>query len=150
MITQTISKKLVGAASQLLPKVFIPLLLLAFLVQSCSPKYDLKGVQNAENLAKAIPELMEMATSKKYDEAAAKIVVARNDIESAASHSQSIKKNKEIATMWQVFRDEQSNPFFEQWKTKGKLDKDFVKNYVAQVNASLASILRAEKAKKKK
>ncbi len=117
--------------------------------QSCKCPYSASAVETTQKLNKSVPELMEMAVTKKYDDASANIVLVKNDIESALNTAKSEKCRKEIAEMWRVFRDEQANPFFEQWKTKGKLDKDFVKNYAASVKKSLDAILRSEKAKKK-
>ena len=40
--------------------------------------------------------------------------------------------------------------FFDNWKQKGKLDKDFVAEATKQVSKSLEAIKKAESAKKKK
>jgi hypothetical protein len=135
-----------GFLSKLL--VFAILLSTAVSFQSCSAGYDMISVQNVSNLATKIPALMGKATGN-YSDNASSVTSILKDIDSAYEHSKGLKKNKEIANQWLIFKNELAQPFFDRWKDKGKLDKEYVAEYVKQIKGGLDAIEKAEKAKKK-
>lgn len=118
-------------------------------LQSCSPKYDMVAVENVTKLSASLPPLMEKAVGKYSDHEEA-VQTALSDVNKAYERSFGTKKNGEIAEQWRIFRDDIAKPFFDKWKEKGKLDKDFIKEAAKQVKASLDAIEKAERAKKKK
>jgi hypothetical protein len=117
-------------------------------LQSCSPKFDKIGFQNISNLGTKLPELMNLATEpySKHKDAATTLL---GDLGKAYDHAKGVKGNKEIAESWRILKDELAGPFFARWQEKGKLDKDFVKESMAQVAKSVTAITNAEKAKRK-
>lgn len=118
-------------------------------LQSCaSAKFDQKALDNVTMLAQKLPALMEKAT-KPYKDSESEATVLLKSISDAQAYAAGIKKNKEIAEQWRILRDDLVQPYLNRWKEKGKLDKDFVAPAVKQVKDALASIERAEKAKKK-
>jgi predicted RNase H-like nuclease len=128
--------------------LFAVLLNSSVVFQSCSSKYDMTSVSNVSNIATKLPALMGKATGK-YSENEGSITSMMADITKAYDHSAGLKKNKEIANQWLIFKNELAQPFFDRWKDKGKLDKDFIKEAVSQVKGGLDAIEKAEKAKKK-
>lgn len=117
-------------------------------MQSCSAKFDQTGLDNVTNLGGQLTQLMGKATEPygKHSESVKKIL---GDLSNAATHAAAQKHNEEIAKSWKVLNDELATPFFNSWKEKGILDKDFVKESVGQVGKSLDAIKKAEMAKKK-
>ena len=89
---------------------------------------------------------MNKATSSYNSTAAASLLT---EIDKAYEHAQSVKGNKSVAESWRLLKTDIVAPFFEKWKTDGKLDKDFVKEAVATAKKSITAITNAEKAKKK-
>lgn len=132
-------------------QLFFALILAAgcLLVPACSPCYQMTSVEKTEKINTNLPALMQKASNTTYESVEAQWVLLKNDIDSAIDAAKAVKRNKDVAEMWRIFRDEQVNVFAERWKEKGKLDKDFVKEYTNSVKKSLASILRAEKEKRK-
>jgi hypothetical protein len=133
-------------------KPFLFFFLLGFVVvtttQSCSPRFDPTGSDYAKTLGATASTLMAKATGEySSNEKAANDFLA--ELGKAQEHAASIKRNKEIAQMWKILKDDLAAPFFNRWKEKGKLDKDFVKESITQVTKSFDSIKRAESAKKK-
>ncbi|MCC7506071.1 MAG: hypothetical protein IT259_12260 [Saprospiraceae bacterium] len=113
---------------------------------SCSPKCDPDAITTATNLSTELPALMEMASSKKFNqEAADKVLKPLADMVERAKNT---PRNKDSAEMWRLLQDDIVKPFFDMWKSKGKLDADYVRLTKGQVERSLASISRAEKAKR--
>lgn len=135
------------------PSVF--LLALGFLLfstttvmQSCSPQFDQMGLDNVTNLGSKLTDLMAKAIEPfgKHSSAVSSLLT---DLGKAAEHSAGQKRNKEIADQWKILTNDLAQPFFDRWKEKGTLDKDFVKEFVGQVGKSLDAIKKAELAKKK-
>jgi hypothetical protein len=118
-------------------------------LQSCSPKFDKIGFENISNLGTKLTDLMNLATEpySKHKDTATTLLA---NLGKAYDHAKGVKGNKEIAESWRILKDELAGPFFARWQEKGKLDKDFVKESVAQVAKSVTAITNAEKAKKKK
>lgn len=117
-------------------------------MQSCSPTFDQMGLDNITNLGGKLTDLMAKAVEP-YGKHAAAVVSLLGDLDKAAEHAAGQKRNKEIANSWGILKTEQAMPFFERWKEKGVLDKDFVKESVGQVGKSIDAIKKAELAKKK-
>lgn len=116
--------------------------------QSCTPGFDPDGSANAKNLSTAATELMAKATGEyRSHESAADDLLKQ--MGKAQEHAAGIKRNKEIAKMWQILKDDLVAPFMARWKEKGKLDKDYVKEATSTVTKSFDAIKRAEAAKKK-
>jgi len=118
-------------------------------LQSCSPKFDKTGSDNAINLGAKLPELMGKAIEPytKHSDAVNNMLT---ELQKAADHAASIKGNSNLSSAWKVLKNELAGPFFNRWKESTKLDKDLVKESVKQVNASFDAIKKAEQAKKKK
>lgn len=117
-------------------------------IPSCMAPFDAIGMENVTSIATKLPAVMEKATeafSKHEDD----VKSLTTDLEKAVSHAASLKRNKEVAESWRILSTDLVAPFLARWKEKGKLDKDFIKEAVAQVNKSLAAIKKAETAKKK-
>lgn len=134
-----------------LPVFFWAIVLLGFttVFTSCvGARFDQVALDNANTMGESVPALMMNAT-KSYSGFAAKVEEATAKINEAHKHALETPKNKEVAEMWRILRDDQVMPFFQRWKDKDKLDKDFVKPAAEQVKASLAAIERAERAKPK-
>jgi hypothetical protein len=117
-------------------------------LQSCSPRFDAIGSQYVNTLASALPDLMGKATGSFADHKA-DVEKLLADVAQAATHAAAIKRNREVAESWKLLQNDLVAPFFNSWKDKGKLDKDFVKEASAQVKKSLAAIKRAEDGKRK-
>lgn len=117
-------------------------------MQSCSAKFDQVGLDNVTNLGGQLTQLMGKATEPygKHSESVTKLL---GDLSAAATHAAGQKKNDEIAKSWKILNDELATPFFNRWKEKGILDKDYVKEAAGQVGKSLDAIKKAEMAKKK-
>lgn len=117
-------------------------------MQSCSPQFDQIGLDNVTNLGGQLTQLMGKATEPfgKHSSAVTKLL---EDLGGAVTHATSQKRNKEIGQSWKILSDELAKPFFDRWKEKGILDKDYVKEAVGQVGKSLDAIKKAEMAKKK-
>lgn len=117
-------------------------------MQSCTPKFDQIGLDNVTNLGGQLTQLMGKAVEPfgKHSAAATKML---EDLSAAATHAAGQKRNKEIAQSWKILNDELATPFFNRWKEKGILDKDYVKEAVGQVGKSLDAIKKAEMAKRK-
>jgi hypothetical protein len=118
------------------------------IMQSCSPSFDQMGLDNVTNLGSRLTDLMAKAVEPygKHTDAANTLL---SDLGKAAEHAASQKRNKEIASSWKILKDDLAAPFFNRWKEKGKLDKDYVKEAAGQVGKSLDAIKKAELAKKK-
>lgn len=117
-------------------------------IQSCMAPYDAIGMENATSVSTKLPAVMEKATES-YSKNEADVKAVTNDLDKAATHAASMKKNKEVAESWRILQNDLVAPFFARWKEKGKLDKNFIKEATAQVNKSLAAIKKSETAKKK-
>lgn len=117
-------------------------------MQSCSPKFDQIGLDNVTNLGGQLTQLMGKATEP-FGKHADSVTKMLGDLGNAATHAAGQKRNGEIAQSWKVLNDELATPFFNRWKEKGILDKDYVKEAVGQVGKSLDAIKKAEMAKKK-
>lgn len=117
-------------------------------MQSCSPRFDQVGLDNVTNLGGQMTQLMGKAVEPfgKHSDAVTKLL---EDLSGAATHAADQKRNKEIAQSWKILNDELATPFFNRWKEKGILDKDYVKEAVGQVGKSLDAIKKAEMAKRK-
>jgi hypothetical protein len=117
-------------------------------MQSCSAKFDQTGLDNVTNLGGQLTQLMGKATEPygKHSEAVTKLLA---DLGDAATHAAGQKKNDEVAKSWKILNDELATPFFNRWKEKGLLDKDYEKEAAGQVGKSLDAIKKAEMAKKK-
>ncbi len=117
-------------------------------MQSCSPQFDQVGLDNATNLGSKLTDIMAKAIEPfgKHSDAVSKLL---GDLGSAAEHASGQKRNKEIAEQWKLLTNDLATPFFDRWKEKGVLDKDFVKEAVGQVGKSLDAIKKAELAKRK-
>ncbi len=115
----------------------------------CSPRYDAVGAQNATNLATKTLELMGKGTEP-FSKNSTAVTSLFSDLTNAYDHATKVKKNTEIASAWKTLKDELMTPFFDNWKAKGKLDKDFIKESVKQVTTSFDAIKKAEEAKRKK
>ena len=117
-------------------------------IPSCMAPYDAMGMEYATSISTKLPAVMEKATEA-YSKNEADVKSVTADLDKATSHAATMKKNKEVAESWRVLQNDLVAPFFARWKEKGKLDKDFIKEAVMQVNKSLAAIKKAETAKKK-
>ncbi len=117
-------------------------------LQSCAPVYDALGVQNLTDLSKILPDLMGKAV-KPFSENKDAVTQVMTKLNDTYTHAAAIKGNKEIAQSWKILKDEIATPFFDRWKEKGKLDKDFVAEATKQVTKSLEAIKKAEMSKKK-
>ena len=115
---------------------------------ACSPKFDAAGLNNITTIGTKLTDLMNKATGAFGSNSTAASALL-SDITKAYDHAKSVKGNKTIAESWKVLKDELVAPFLDKWKTSGKLDKDFVKESVAQVTKSITAITNAEKAKRK-
>lgn len=117
-------------------------------MQSCSAGFDQIGLDNVTNLGGQLTQLMGKATEPfgKHSDSVTKIL---GDLGSAATHAAGQKRNDDVANSWKLLNDELATPFFNRWKEKGILDKDYVKEAVGQVGKSLDAIKKAEMAKKK-
>lgn len=115
---------------------------------ACSPKIDPAGLTNITNIGTALPELMNKATGA-FSSNSSAVTSLLSDINKAYEHAKSVKGNKEITESWRLLKEDLVTPFFDKWKKDGKLDKDFVKEAVAQVTKSITAITNAEKAKRK-
>lgn len=113
---------------------------------SCSPRFDAIGFDNISTIGTKLTDLMNKATGS-YNATAASSLLT--EIDKAYEHAKSVKGNKSIAESWRILKTDMVAPFLDKWKTDGKLDKDFVKEAVAQVKKSITAITNAEKAKKK-
>ncbi len=104
---------------------------------------DLVGMQNATNLSTQLTTLMNKANepfAKHSDE----IKSAMSALMAAEQHATEQPRNKIIAKQWTTLRTGLVEPFITRWK-EGKLDKDFIKEAVLQVQNSLAAIRKAGK-----
>lgn len=119
---------------------------LGLTLQSCSPKCDPASIAAASNLKTALPSLLEKAATKKFNQEDADKVL--KPLAEAVTRAQSTARNKDSAEQWRLLQDDIVKPAFEMWKTKGKLDADYVKVTKGQIERSLASIERAEKSKR--
>lgn len=128
--------------------VFLLLAIGLVLTPACV-KPDPMGMENATNMTTKLPDLMNKSVTKTYNSQKSDIENTLADLTKAQEHAAAQKSNKEIAGMWKILRDEQLVPFFDRWKEKEKLDKDFVKEAVAQVKKSLEAIKKAEQNKRK-
>jgi hypothetical protein len=117
-------------------------------MQSCAARLDQIGLDNITNIGGQLTQLMGKAIEP-YGKHADSVTKLMSDLSGAASHAASQKRNTEIAKSWQVLNEELASPFFNRWKEKGILDKDYVKEAVGQVGKSLDAIKKAELAKKK-
>lgn len=117
-------------------------------MQSCSPQFDQIGLDNVTNLGGQLTQLMGKATEP-FGKHSASVTKLLEDLGGAVTHAASQKRNKEIGQSWKILNDELAKPFFDRWKEKGILDKDYVKEAVGQVGKSLDAIKKAEMAKKK-
>lgn len=117
-------------------------------MQSCSPGFDQIGLDNVTNLGGQLTQLMGKATEP-FGKHSASVEKLLGELGNAATHAAGQKGNKEIAASWNVLNNELAKPFFDRWKEKGVLDKDFVKESVGQVGKSIDAIKKAEMAKKK-
>ena len=117
-------------------------------MQSCSPGFDQIGLDNVTNIGSRMTELMGKATEP-FGKHASAVTSLLGDLGKATEHAAGQKKNKEIAESWKILTNDLATPFFDRWKEKGILDKDFVKESVGQVGKSLDAIKKAEMAKKK-
>lgn len=115
---------------------------------ACSPKFDPTGLNNATNIGTKLSDLMSKATGA-YSSNATAVATLLTDLDKAYEHAKSVKGNKTIAESWRILKVDLVSPFFEKWKAQGKLDKDFIKEAVTQVNQSMTAITKAEKAKRK-
>lgn len=117
-------------------------------MQSCSPIFDQVGLDNITNIGGKLTDLMAKAVEPygKHSDAVSSLL---GDLGKAADHASGQKRNKEIAESWKLLTNDLATPFFNRWKEKGKLDKDFIKEAVGQVGKSLDAIKKAELAKKK-
>ena len=124
------------------------LALLAATTPACSPQFDKAGLDNITNTGGQLTTLMGKATEPfgKHSAAVSKI---QDEIAKATEHAAGQKRNTEIAKSWKVLGEELATPFFNRWKEKGILDKDYIKESVGQVGKSLDAIKKAEMAKKK-
>ncbi len=118
--------------------------LLLFLSSCIGP--DPAGLQNVTNLSTRLTTLMNKAVTSTYANSKTEIEGVTAELGKAEQHSMEQKRNKEIANQWKILRTEQVEPFLMRWKQE-KLDKDFVKEAVAQVQKSLDAIKKAEQAK---
>lgn len=121
---------------------------MASTMQSCSPGFDQVGLDNVTNLGGQLTQLMGKATEPygKHSDSVSKLL---GDLSAATTHAAGQKRNDEVAKSWKILNDELATPFFNRWKEKGILDKDYVKESVGQVGKSLDAIKKAEMAKKK-
>jgi len=117
-------------------------------MQSCMAGFDQIGLDNVTNIGGQLTQLMGKATEPygKHTDSVNKLL---SDISAAATHAAGQKRNAEIGKQWQVLSSELVTPFFNRWKEKGILDKDYVKEAVGQVGKSIDAIKKAEMAKKK-
>jgi hypothetical protein len=117
-------------------------------MQSCAAKPDPTGLGNATNLGTKLTDMMGKATEPfgKHSKAVASLL---EELNKAAEHSCGQKKNKEICESWKTLTNDQAKPFFDRWKEKGVLDKDYVKEAVGIMGKSLDAIKQAELAKNK-
>ncbi|MEO6037402.1 MAG: hypothetical protein ABIQ93_03245 [Saprospiraceae bacterium] len=107
---------------------------------------DPAGLQNATNLSTRLTTLMNKAAVSTFSSNSNEIKEVSDELTKAEEHATMQKRNKAIANQWKILRTEQVVPFLARWK-EAKLDKDFVKEAVAQVQKSLDAIKKAEKAK---
>lgn len=115
---------------------------------ACAPRFDAIGFDNISNIGTKLVELMTKATGS-YSSSSADVSALLIEIDKAYEHAKAQKGNKSIAESWRLLKTDIVVPFFEKWKTDGKLDKDVVKEAVTTAKKSIASITSAEKAKKK-
>ncbi len=115
---------------------------------ACAPKFDATGLNNITNIGTKLTDLMNKATGA-YSGNSTAATSLLTEIDKAYEHAKAINGNKTIAESWKILKDELVAPFMEKWKTSGKLDKDFIKEAVAQVTKSVTAITNAEKAKRK-
>ncbi len=116
-------------------------------LQSCRT-YDEVGFQNATNLSTKLPALMGRADTTTYASNKKEIEAVTAELNKAEEHCGAQKRNKEITSSWKILRTEQVEPFLMRWKA-GKLDKDLVREAVAQVRKSLDAIKKAEQGRSK-
>jgi hypothetical protein len=116
-------------------------------MQSCSPSFDQAGLDNITNTGGQLTQLMAKATEP-FGKHADSVTDVLDRLTKAGAHSAGQKRNSEIAKSWKILTDELATPFFNRWKEKGILDKDYVKEAVGQVGKSLDAIKKAEMAKK--
>ena len=114
------------------------------LLQSCHAP-DPAGLQNATNLSTRLTTLMSKA-SEPFSKHSDEIKSVMSDLSAAEQHAMEQKGNKIVASQWTTLRTGLIEPFLLRWK-EGKLDKDFIKEAVAQVQNSLDAIKKAEKNK---
>lgn len=119
---------------------------LGLTLQSCSPSCDPANIAAATNLRTELPALMEKASKGKISQPEADKVL--KTLSEAVDRAKATKRNADSAEQWRLLQDDIVKPFFENWKSKGKLDADFVKATKGQVERSLDSIARAEKSKR--
>jgi hypothetical protein len=119
-------------------------------LQSCvGLRSDPVSISNVADISKMLPDLLSKAATSSFKDNESAVNGLTTKITNAYEHAKGIKKNNEIAEQWRVLRDELVQPFVINWKDKGKLDKDFVTQFVKQIKDALASIERAEKSKRK-
>lgn len=118
-------------------------------MQSCSSQFDQIGLDNVTNLGNKLTDLMAKAVEPfgKHSTSVSKML---DDLGKAAEHAAGQKHNKETASQWKILINDHAKPFFDRWKAEGKLDKDFIKEYVGQAGKILDAIKKTELAKKKK
>lgn len=116
-------------------------------MQSCAAKFDQAGLDNVTNLGTKLTDLMGKATEPfgKHSKAVASLL---EEMGKATEHAAGQKKNKEIAEQWKILTNDVAKPYFDRWKEKGVLDKDFVKETVGIAGKSLDAMKKAELAKK--
>ncbi|MEO6758943.1 MAG: hypothetical protein ABIO24_05770 [Saprospiraceae bacterium] len=117
----------------------------ATLLQSCISS-DPAGLQNATNLSTRLVTLMNKAVASTFSTNSNEIKEVAAELAKAEEHASMQKRNKAIANQWKILRTEQVEPFLTRWK-EAKLDKDYVKEAVAQVTKSLDAIRKAEQSK---
>jgi hypothetical protein len=110
-------------------------------------RYDAASLSAVTALSKSLPALMEKAT-KPYSASETEANALLSQLDNAISQAASLKKNQDAAEQWRLLKDDLVAPFLSNWKSKGKLDKDFVAEATKQVKASLAAIERTERAKR--
>ena len=135
--------------SPTLPRLACLVLGIALLFTGCRSRFDPVGTDYATNFGSELVAAMNRGVEP-YADHEKTVAQVRARLEKAYIHAAEQRYNQEIAQSWKLLRDEQVAPFFEQWKTKGRLSGEYVRETVRQVQKSLEAIRIAEAGKARK
>ncbi len=129
--------------------------LLAFLAasatffNSCAPTFDAAASTKITDLQKLLPSVISHA-SHDFAGHESDVKKAMAAVDSALDYAKNRKRNKAVAEMYGVLKNDLLQKFFDRWKSEKKLGDTYIKEFSKQLSENLARIANAENAKKKK